>query len=184
MKKREKHTQRRIMTVKQVSDYLNIPTSTVYELVRKGKIRGVRFGKHWRVLEKDIAAYLEGALKTVEQPEDFAERREHPRINAEIPAILTIGLSEKSEVNADGIIRNLSEGGVLLQSKSADDGKCKGPEVGDPVTLVFEIPEAGQSKIEVKGRVIYLLNHSGESLGIKFTGLSDHERGAIKDYVG
>lgn len=49
---------KRIMTIKELSDYLRIPLSTIYDLTKKGKIRGVKFGKHWRFLEDEILDYL------------------------------------------------------------------------------------------------------------------------------
>ena len=51
--------EQRVMTIKQVSEYLKIPASTIYELAKKGKIRGVKLGKHWRFLEEDILSYLD-----------------------------------------------------------------------------------------------------------------------------
>jgi len=51
---REFQNQKRIMSVKQVSDLLQIPMSTIYDLAQKGKIPGVKFGRHWRFLEEDI----------------------------------------------------------------------------------------------------------------------------------
>ena len=49
----------RVMTVKEVSDYLRIPLSTIYDLTKRGKIKAVKFGKHWRYLESDIQRYFE-----------------------------------------------------------------------------------------------------------------------------
>ena len=50
----------RIMTIKEVSAFLKIPVSTVYELANKGQLRGAKFGKHWRFLEDEIIQYLRG----------------------------------------------------------------------------------------------------------------------------
>ncbi len=49
---------RKIMTIEEVSAFLRIPASTIYELAKKGKIRGVKFGKHWRFLEEDILGFF------------------------------------------------------------------------------------------------------------------------------
>ncbi|MBI3306795.1 MAG: helix-turn-helix domain-containing protein [Candidatus Omnitrophica bacterium] len=46
----------RIMTIREVSEYLKIPVSTLYSLSKKGIIRGVKLGKCWRYLETDILA--------------------------------------------------------------------------------------------------------------------------------
>jgi excisionase family DNA binding protein len=48
--------ERKVLTVKEVSDYLKIPISTIYNLAREGKLRAVKFGKHWRFLEEEILA--------------------------------------------------------------------------------------------------------------------------------
>jgi len=51
----------KIMTAQEVSDLLRIPLSTIYDLAAKGKIRGVKFGKHWRFLEEEIIRYFRGS---------------------------------------------------------------------------------------------------------------------------
>ena len=45
---------KRVMTVKEVSEFLRIPLSTIYDLVKRGKLRGAKFGRQWRFLEEDI----------------------------------------------------------------------------------------------------------------------------------
>lgn len=52
---------RKVMTVKEVSDFLRIPLSTIYELVKHGKLRGAKFGRQWRFLEEDILNSFKGA---------------------------------------------------------------------------------------------------------------------------
>ncbi len=48
-----------ILNIKEVSQYLKIPVSTVYKLVQDGKVPAVKFGKHWRFLKKDLAHLFE-----------------------------------------------------------------------------------------------------------------------------
>ena len=43
-----------ILNIKEVSNYLKIPVSTVYKLVQDGKVPAVKFGKHWRFMKKDL----------------------------------------------------------------------------------------------------------------------------------
>ena len=43
-----------ILNIKDVANYLRIPVSTIYKLAQDGKIRGVKVGKHWRFLKKDL----------------------------------------------------------------------------------------------------------------------------------
>lgn len=44
----------RVLTIKELSDLLKIPVSSLYFLTNAGKIPAVKVGKHWRYLEKDI----------------------------------------------------------------------------------------------------------------------------------
>ncbi|MBI3313880.1 MAG: helix-turn-helix domain-containing protein [Candidatus Omnitrophica bacterium] len=50
----------RVMNIQEVSDFLNISVSTIYYLAQRGKIKGAKFGKHWRFLEQEILDYLRG----------------------------------------------------------------------------------------------------------------------------
>lgn len=43
-----------ILNIREVSDYLRIPVSTVYKLIQTGKIPAVKLGKHWRLMKKDL----------------------------------------------------------------------------------------------------------------------------------
>jgi excisionase family DNA binding protein len=43
-----------ILTISDVAEFLRMPVSTIYKLVQDGKIRGVKVGKHWRFLKKDL----------------------------------------------------------------------------------------------------------------------------------
>jgi excisionase family DNA binding protein len=43
-----------ILNIKEVSDYLKIPVSTVYKLVQDGKVPAIKLGKHWRFMKKDL----------------------------------------------------------------------------------------------------------------------------------
>ncbi len=51
-----------ILTVKEVSQYLRIPVSTLYKLTEEGKIPAIKIGKHWRYMKKDIADLFEQCL--------------------------------------------------------------------------------------------------------------------------
>lgn len=43
-----------ILNIKEVSNYLKIPISTVYKLAQDGKVPAIKVGKHWRFLKKDL----------------------------------------------------------------------------------------------------------------------------------
>lgn len=54
---------KKVMTVKEVSEFLRIPLSTIYDLVKHGKLRGAKFGRQWRFLEEDILSYFKCAAQ-------------------------------------------------------------------------------------------------------------------------
>ncbi|MFA5439479.1 helix-turn-helix domain-containing protein [Dehalococcoides sp.] len=47
-----------ILTVDELSDYLKIPRSTIYKLVREGKIPSQKIGRHWRFRKETIDLWL------------------------------------------------------------------------------------------------------------------------------
>ena len=48
-----------ILTVVEISEYLKIPRSTIYKLVREGKIPAQKIGRHWRFRKEAIDHWLE-----------------------------------------------------------------------------------------------------------------------------
>ena len=57
-----------ILNVDELADYLKIPRSTIYKLVREGKIPAQKIGRHWRFRKETIDHWLgervEGTKKT------------------------------------------------------------------------------------------------------------------------
>jgi excisionase family DNA binding protein len=53
-------TDQRLLTPEQVADRLQISRVTVMDYLRKGRLKGHRVGKLWRVKEEDLEAFLEG----------------------------------------------------------------------------------------------------------------------------
>jgi len=49
---------RNILTIAELSDYLKIPKSTLYKLVREGKIPSQKIGRHWRFRKEAIDQWL------------------------------------------------------------------------------------------------------------------------------
>jgi excisionase family DNA binding protein len=43
-----------ILNIREVSEYLKIPASTVYKLVQEGKVPAAKIGKHWRFKKIDL----------------------------------------------------------------------------------------------------------------------------------
>ena len=54
-----------ILTVEDLSVYLKIPKSTIYKLVREGKIPSQKIGRHWRFRKEVIDRWLEHDYKGV-----------------------------------------------------------------------------------------------------------------------
>ena len=44
----------KILDIEELSRYLHIPVSTIYKLIREGRVPGVKIGKHWRFLKKNV----------------------------------------------------------------------------------------------------------------------------------
>ncbi|MBN1688414.1 MAG: helix-turn-helix domain-containing protein [Candidatus Omnitrophica bacterium] len=169
----------KVMTAEEVSRYLKLPLSTVWSLTRRGKIPAVKVGKHWRYLEKDVRRFLLGQQTLTKSPQnEIQEKRECPRLNCSIPAVMRINLPEKEGEPHDVTIRNLSEDGFFL-SRETQSG---GVEPGDPVILHFFDLDLSDQFIEVEGRVIH--RNGGKGIGVKFRHLGDSMKEVIRDYVG
>ena len=50
-----------VLTIEELSAYLKIPKSTLYKLVREGKIPSQKIGRHWRFRKAAIDLWLEEA---------------------------------------------------------------------------------------------------------------------------
>ncbi|RME58004.1 MAG: DNA-binding protein [Caldilineae bacterium] len=48
-----------VLTIDELSSYLKIPKSTLYKLVREGKIPCRKIGRHWRFRRETIDHWLE-----------------------------------------------------------------------------------------------------------------------------
>lgn len=48
-----------ILTIDELSTYLKIPKSTLYKLVREGKIPSQKVGRHWRFRKEAIDRWLD-----------------------------------------------------------------------------------------------------------------------------
>lgn len=51
-------TREEVMTAREVADLLRMPTSTVYELARKGVLPASRLGRTWRFLRPRLEELL------------------------------------------------------------------------------------------------------------------------------
>jgi excisionase family DNA binding protein len=48
----------RVMTVREVAQYLNIHSMTLYKLVREGRIPAFKVGGQWRFRKKDLDSWV------------------------------------------------------------------------------------------------------------------------------
>ena len=48
-----------VLTIEELADYLRIPKSTLYKLVREGKIPSQKIGRHWRFRKGAIDSWLD-----------------------------------------------------------------------------------------------------------------------------
>jgi excisionase family DNA binding protein len=67
----------RILTAKEVADYLRCHISTVYRLAKSGKLPGFRLGADWRFREDALQNWLDVELNSGSNG-DFAELGIHP----------------------------------------------------------------------------------------------------------
>ncbi len=54
----------KILTAKEVADYLRCHISTVYRLAKNGKLPGFRLGADWRFREDALQSWLDLELKS------------------------------------------------------------------------------------------------------------------------
>jgi excisionase family DNA binding protein len=67
----------RILTAKEVADYLRCHISTVYRLAKGGKLPGFRLGADWRFREDALQNWLDVELNSGSNS-DLAELGIHP----------------------------------------------------------------------------------------------------------
>ena len=48
-----------VLTIEDLSSYLKVPKSTLYKLVREGKVPSQKVGRHWRFRKEAIDRWLE-----------------------------------------------------------------------------------------------------------------------------
>lgn len=50
---------RGVLTIKELSEYLKIPISTLYKLCQEGRLPSQKVGRHWRFRKEAIDRWLE-----------------------------------------------------------------------------------------------------------------------------
>jgi len=56
-----------VLTIEELAVYLKIPKSTLYKLVREGKVPSQKVGRHWRFRKEAIDRWLDKTR--VEEPD-------------------------------------------------------------------------------------------------------------------
>jgi len=81
---------RGLLTVREVADAMRVSTMTVYRLIKAGELRAIRVGKHFRIKNGDLVAYLDSRMVGGDADIDLVGR---PR--ADEPAELGDDASER-----------------------------------------------------------------------------------------
>jgi excisionase family DNA binding protein len=61
-----------VLTIEELSVYLKIPKSTLYKLVREGRVPSQKVGRHWRFRKVAIDRWLDDTR--AEEPETKGEQ--------------------------------------------------------------------------------------------------------------
>ena len=48
-----------VYTVEEVAQTLKVPVETVYKWLRNGSLKGAKLGKHWRITEEQLQAFID-----------------------------------------------------------------------------------------------------------------------------
>jgi len=57
-----------VLTIQELAVYLKISKSTIYKLVREGKIPSQKVGRHWRFRKEAIDRWLDASQSNVPSP--------------------------------------------------------------------------------------------------------------------
>ena len=52
------YSDKEILTVSQVAEYLQLSEMTTYKLVQEGRIPAFKIGRHWRVRKNDLTSLI------------------------------------------------------------------------------------------------------------------------------
>ena len=56
--------QKKVMTIKEVADYLGVHTSTIYKYAQSGTIPAFKIGSDWRFSQKHIDSWIDELNKS------------------------------------------------------------------------------------------------------------------------
>jgi excisionase family DNA binding protein/YgiT-type zinc finger domain-containing protein len=52
-----------VLNLTEVADLLRVSNQTIYNMIREGRIKAIKFGREWRFNRKDITAYINGSYE-------------------------------------------------------------------------------------------------------------------------
>lgn len=64
-----------LLTPAQVAERLQVSPFTVMGWLRRGKLKGLKAGKFWRITEDDLKGFLEGRASEARQDDGEASRQ-------------------------------------------------------------------------------------------------------------
>lgn len=171
------------LTSKQAGKILGIHQRTIQRLTKQGKIKGVRIGKLLKYRKVDIDKYLLSGTNFSKEParipNDFIERRLYPRINTNFNCQYSITLPPFKNINGEGIIKNISAGGVFLINRNNEIFKIN---IDDPVDLDFNLDINSEIiNIDIKGKIV---REDSNGIGIKFRNIDGETKNKIVQYAG
>ena len=56
-------SEERVYTPDEVAERLKIARKTVMNMLRSGRLKGIRVGKFWRIRERDLQAFIESGAE-------------------------------------------------------------------------------------------------------------------------
>lgn len=176
----------RVMTSREVSEYLRLPLSTVWNLTKTGKIRGFKVGKHWRYLESDILSFFNLPHPRTHSVEFHEERRSSARLHCSLPAEVRSMLLATGPIGETGRLDNLSEQGAHFVFSQGRQTKIDAGllEPGNPVSLELSFPELNDRQMVLQGRIVHITSNGHPAIGIKFRLIHPEDQKGIKAYVG
>ena len=53
--------EKRLLTAKQVQELLHVDRTTIYRMLKDGRLTGIKVGQHWRFSEQEVDDLVSGA---------------------------------------------------------------------------------------------------------------------------
>ena len=91
-------TVERIYTPQEVAEQLQLPIQTIWLYLRTGRLSGAKIGKHWRIRETELAAFV--APSAGDRPEGYRQQLERALALAEeLTPVIRAGTTQETEAS-------------------------------------------------------------------------------------